>query len=155
MLIAKWRILPALAGLMPFLTGSVLPALGVGALSGLTSTRAQNLIGDGFYLKKGNGVCRIETDGEGLYLVPVNGEGLETVGSCLYLMKQGGLYDDRGLILGHNSPFKNITFLGMILLYYFQKKNILYITKNGNMMKLMVMTDIYIVLKKLIKYRKY
>ena len=30
--------LPALAGLIPFLTGTVLPALGVGALSGLAST---------------------------------------------------------------------------------------------------------------------
>ena len=29
--------LPALAGLIPFLTGIVLPALGVGALSGLAS----------------------------------------------------------------------------------------------------------------------
>ena len=30
--------LPALAGLIPFLTGTVLPALGVGDLSGLAST---------------------------------------------------------------------------------------------------------------------
>ena len=51
-------------------------------------------------------VCRIETDGEGLYLGPVNGVRFETVG--LYLMKQG-------LILGPNSPFKNIPILGMIL----------------------------------------
>ena len=29
---------PGLAGLIPFLTGTVLPALGVGALSGLAST---------------------------------------------------------------------------------------------------------------------
>ena len=34
--------LPALAGLIPFLTGTVLPALGVGALSGLASTGVQN-----------------------------------------------------------------------------------------------------------------
>ena len=39
--------LPALAGLIPFLTGSVLPALGVGALSGLASTGVQKLIGNG------------------------------------------------------------------------------------------------------------
>ena len=32
----------ALAGLIPFLTGTVLPALGVGALSELASTRVQN-----------------------------------------------------------------------------------------------------------------
>ena len=35
--------LPALAGLIPFLTGTVLPAfLGVGALLGLASTGEQN-----------------------------------------------------------------------------------------------------------------
>ena len=39
----------------------------------------------------------------------------ETVGHGLSLMKQGGLYDGSGLILGHNSPFKNIPILGMIL----------------------------------------
>ena len=33
--------LPALAGLIPFLTGTALPALGVGALSGLASTGVQ------------------------------------------------------------------------------------------------------------------
>ena len=44
--------LPALAGLILFLTGTVLPALGVGALSGLASTGVQNLIGNGLYLKK-------------------------------------------------------------------------------------------------------
>ena len=42
--------LPALAGLISFLTGTVLPALGVGALSGLASTGAQKLIGSGLNL---------------------------------------------------------------------------------------------------------
>ena len=107
--------LPALAGLIPFLTGTVLPALGVGDLSGLASTGVQKLFGNGLYLKNGSGVCRIETDGEGLYLEPDSGKGFETVGNGLYLMKQGGLYDGRGLILGPNSPFKNILILGMIL----------------------------------------
>ena len=60
--------LPALAGLIPFLTGTVLPALGVGALSGRASTGVQKLIRKGLYLKKGSGVCRIETDGEGCIL---------------------------------------------------------------------------------------
>ena len=49
--------LPALAGLIQFLTGTVLPALGVGALSGLASTGVQKLIGNGLYLKKGSGGC--------------------------------------------------------------------------------------------------
>ena len=60
-------------------------------------------------------MCRIETDGEGLYLGPTSGKGLETVVNGLFLMKQGGLYDGRGLILGPNRPFKNITILGMVL----------------------------------------
>ena len=63
-------------------------------------------------------MCRIETDGEELCLGPVSGKGF---GNGLYLMKQGRLYDGRGLILGPNSPFKNIPILGMILWYYFQK----------------------------------
>ena len=69
--------LPALAGLIPFLTGTVLPALGVGALSGLASSGVQKLIRNGLYLKKGSGVCRIETDGKGLYLGPASGKGFK------------------------------------------------------------------------------
>ena len=45
------------------------------------------LIGNGLYLKKGSGVCRIETDEEGLYLGPTSGKGNETVGNGLYLTK--------------------------------------------------------------------
>ena len=107
--------LPALAGLIPFLTGTVLPALGVGALSGLASSGVQKLIGNGLYLKKRSGVCLIETDGKGLYLGSASGKGFEIVGNGLYLMKQGRLYDGSGLILGPNSSFKNIPNLGMIL----------------------------------------
>ena len=67
------------------------------------------------YLKSGSGVCRIETDGKGLYLGQTSGKGFETVGNGLYLMKQGGLYYGRRLPLGPNSPFKNIHILGIIL----------------------------------------
>ena len=67
------------------------------------------------YLKKGSGVCWIETDGKGLYLGPASGKGFENVGNVLHLMKQGGLYDGSELILGPNSPFKNIPILDMIL----------------------------------------
>ena len=74
------------------------------------------------YLKKRSGVCRIETDGEDLYLGPASGKGFETVGNGLYLMKQGGRYDGKGIILGPNIPFKNISILGMILKDYFRKK---------------------------------
>ena len=101
--------------MIPFLTGTVLPALGVGVLSGLASSRDKKLIENGLNLKKGGSVCQIETDRKGLYLGPVSGKEFENVENGLYLMKQGGLYDDRGLILGPNSPFKNIPILGMIL----------------------------------------
>ena len=103
--------LPALAALIPFLTGTVLPALGVGALSGLASYGVQKLIGNGLYLKKGSGVCRIEADGKGLYLGPSSGKGFENVGNGHYLMKQGGMYDGSGLILGPNSHLKISPFL--------------------------------------------
>ena len=99
--------------MIPFLTGTVLPALRVGALSGLASTGVQKLIENGLYLKKVGSVCQIETDGEALYLGRTCG--FETVGNGLHLMKQDGLYDGRGLVLGPNSSFKNIPILGMIL----------------------------------------
>ena len=71
--------LPALAGLIPFLTGNVLPTLGVGAISRLASTGVQKLIGNGLYLKKGGSVCQIEkwemSDGKGLYLGTASGKG--------------------------------------------------------------------------------
>ena len=107
----KEGFLSPLAGLIPFIKGAVLPAVGVGALSGLASTEVQKLVGNGLYLKKGSGVCRIETDGEGLYLGPTNGKGFETVGNGLYLRKQGGLYDGRGLILGPTVHLKICPFL--------------------------------------------
>ena len=56
-----------------------------------------------------------ETDGDGLYLGSKIGKRFETVGNGIYLMKEGGLYDGRELILGPNSPFKNIPILGIIL----------------------------------------
>ena len=67
-------------------------------------------------------MCHIETDGSGLYLGPASGKGFEAVGNDLYLMKQVGLFDGRGLIFGPNSQFKNIHILGMILKDYFLKK---------------------------------
>ena len=81
--------LPALAGWIPFLTETVLPALGVGALSGLASTGEQKLIGNGLYLMKSGRVCQTETDGEGMYVGPAACNGFETVGNGHYLNKAG------------------------------------------------------------------
>lgn len=104
-----------LAGLLPLIVKTVLPALGVGALSGLASTGVQKAMGNGLYLKKGGCVCQVETDGKGLYLGPVSGSGLETCGNGLYMKKEGGMYDGSGLLLGPNSPLKNIPVLGWLL----------------------------------------
>ena len=108
-----------LAGLatkaLPMIAKTVLPALGVGALSGLASSGVQKALGNGLYLKKGDLISQVETDGEGLYLKPYKGKGLIGYGDGLYLKQGGKLYDGKGLLLGPNSPFANIPILGAIL----------------------------------------
>ena len=108
-----------LAGLaaraLPMLAKTVLPALGVGALSGLASTGVQKAMGSSLYLKKGGLVSQVETDDHGLYLKPYKGKGLKSYGDGLYLKQGGKLYDGEGLLLGPNSPFANIPILGAIL----------------------------------------
>lgn len=129
--------LPALAALIPAAIAAAKFAavpLATGALAGLGGIAARKItgqgcpagtsgatgngvpIGDGLYLKKGGCICQIETDGKGLYLGPADGSGLEAVGDGLYLKSHGsGVTDGSGLLLGNNSPFKNIPILGMIL----------------------------------------
>ena len=75
--------LPALAGLIPFINGTILPDLGVGVLSGLASSGVQKLIGNELYLKKGGSVCQTESNGRELYLGPVSSKGLENVGMAI------------------------------------------------------------------------
>ena len=108
-----------LAGLaaraLPMIAKTVLPALGVDALSGLASSGVQKAMGSGLYLKKGGCICQIETDGQGLYLKPYKGKGLQSFGDGLYLKQGGKLYGGKGLLLGPNSPFANIPILGAIL----------------------------------------
>ena len=99
----------------PMIIKTVLPALGVGALSGLASSGVQKAMGSGLYLKKGKLISQVETDGKGLYLKPYKGKGLQSYGDGLYLKQGGKLYDGKGLLLGPNSPFANIPILGAIL----------------------------------------
>ena len=109
-------LLPGLAvRALPMLVKTVLPALGVGAFSGLASSGGQKAMGSGLYLKKGGFVIQVETDGRGLYLKPYKGKGLQSYGNGLYLKQGGKLYDGKGLLLGPNRPFANIPILGAIL----------------------------------------
>jgi len=93
--------------LLAGLASRLLPALGVGALS--------SLAGDGLYIKKGGHVCEVETDGKRVLLEPASGKMFMKLGDGLYLKKEGRVYDGRGLLLGPNSPFRNIPILGMLL----------------------------------------
>ena len=83
---------------LPMLTKTVLPALGVGALTGLASSGVQKVMGQGLYLKKGGCVCQVETDGKGLYLSPASGSGFSQLGNGLYLKKGGQLYNGKGIL---------------------------------------------------------
>ena len=60
-------------------------------------------------------MCKVETDGSGLFLDPVNGKGLQLFGDGLYLKQDGKVMDGKGLLLGPNSPFRNIPILGQLL----------------------------------------
>ena len=60
---------------LPFLATAaktILPHLGIGALSGVANAGVQKLMGNVLYLKKGQCVCKVETDGKGLYLDPAD-----------------------------------------------------------------------------------
>ena len=91
-------LLALAARALPILAKTVLPALGVGALTGLASSGVQKVMGQGLYLKKGGCVCQVETVGKGLYLGPVSGSGFAAVGDGLYLKKGGKLYEGKSLL---------------------------------------------------------
>jgi len=115
--------LSMLAGLaakaLPILAKTVLPTLATGALSGVGSALVQKAtnkaMGNGLYLKKGLNIARVETDGQGLYLKPYKGSGLGMVGDGLYLKQGGQVISGHCLLLGPNSPLKNIPVLGWLL----------------------------------------
>jgi len=104
---------------LPFLAKTVLPTLATGALSGVGSVLAQKAtnkaMGNGLYLKKGSNIARVETDGQGLYLKPYKGSGLDNVGNGLYLKQGGQVISGQGLLLGPNSPLKHIPVLDWFL----------------------------------------
>ena len=70
--------------------------------------------GDGLYLHKaGHSVKITPLKGRGLQLTPKKLNGV--YGDGLFLKHGSRIYDGRGLLLGKNSPFKNIPILGLLL----------------------------------------
>ena len=99
------------------MASKVLPTLLTGLASGVTGGLAEKAItkGSGLYLgKHGRGVSRIHlVEGGGLYLSPLfypkeNYDGL-------YMKHEDKMYKGSGIILGKNSPFRNIPILGWLL----------------------------------------
>jgi len=116
-------ILPFLATAGKFLLSKVLPGLATGALAGLGSAGASKVIdkisgsGGVIYIRRGDRNVKIVRQGEGLYLKPCRGSGLDGKGDGLYMKTGKGLFmkTGKGLILGPNSPFSNIPILGWLL----------------------------------------
>ena len=70
-----------------------------------------NINGSGLYLHKSGHCVKVEAvKGNGLYLTP-HSRLAGVYGDGLYLKRGSSIYDGRGLLLGPQSPFKNILIL--------------------------------------------
>ena len=110
-------ILPAIAGVARAALPAVGKALGVGALSGLAGNLVNKVLGNGVYLKKPNSVCKIETDGKGLYLTPQpSNDFFDQHGYGLYIVDDSGVSQvGSGILFGKNSPFSKIPLIGPLI----------------------------------------
>ena len=100
------------------LASKALPSLAKGLASGFVSGASNEVLGksgDGLYLFKRGHCIRVDpVKGNGLYLRShTSGDG--ALGDGLYLKRGNSIHNGEGLILGQNSPFKNIPILGWIL----------------------------------------
>ena len=110
-------LLPAIAGIARTALPAVGKALGIGALSGLARSGVSKILGNGIYLKKPNSVCKIETDGKGLYLTPQpSTDFFDQHGYGLYAVDESGISQvGSGILFGKNSPFSKIPLIGPLL----------------------------------------
>ena len=100
------------------LASKALPSLAKGLASGFVSGASNEVLGksgDGLYLFKRGHCIRVDpVKGNGLYLRShTSGDG--ALGDGLFLKRGNSIHNGEGLILGQNSPFKNIPILGWIL----------------------------------------
>ena len=105
-------------GFLASLASKALPMLAKGLATGLVSGAAEQVLGksgDGLYLfKKGHCIKIDPVRGNGLYLT-AHSSGHGVLGDGLYLRRGNAIHNGEGLILGKNSPFKNVPILGWIL----------------------------------------
>lgn len=120
-------------GMLASLAARALPTLLGGLATGLLSGGIERAVsGRGLYLHPSGRQRRAAAGGDGLYLqkaghsvkiTPIRGKGLQLTpkklhgvcGDGLFLKHGSQVYDGRGLLLGKNSPFKNIPILGLLL----------------------------------------
>ena len=103
-------------GMLAGLAAKALPSLLGGLATGLVSGAVIHVVGgNGLYLHKSVDCVKIDpVKGNGLYLSPrrhlpgVHGDGL-------YLKHGSTIRNGSGLLLGSNSPFKNIPILNLLL----------------------------------------
>ena len=104
------RAIPLVARALP----TILSGLTTGLLSGgINKAISGKGVGDGLYLHKHDKCYRVQKmKGDGLYLAShprfVEGDGL-------FLKHGADISDGAGLLMGKNSPFKNIPVLGWLL----------------------------------------
>ena len=108
--------------LLAGLASKALPMLAKGLAGGFMTGVADQVLGnkksgDGLYLfKKGHCIKVEPVKGNGLYLSPHSSKFQNAgVGDGLYLKRGDAVHNGEGLILGKNSPFKNVPILGWIL----------------------------------------
>ena len=89
---------------------TILTGLAGGVLSGVVEKAVKG--GNGLFLgKRGYGTAQVNFEGEGITLTPVEAENLNGI----YLKHDGQIYRGKGILLGPDSPFKDIPLLGLIL----------------------------------------
>lgn len=118
----------SLMGLARIAGPMIAKTLGLGALGGLASSGVNALVGgngltlskrggSGLFLKKGGCLSCVEIKGDGLYLSPRRMyDDFKLRGNGLYLT-DGANYQKvgKGILLGPNSPFKDIPLLNILL----------------------------------------
>ena len=104
-----------LAGLASKILPVLLGGIATGVISGGIEKAIKGGRGSGFFLHKKNHCYKVTpTRGNGLYLSP-RPRFTGILGDGLFVKRGKEIVDARGLLLGANSPFKNIPLLNLIL----------------------------------------